>query len=154
MATYEHTTSIYDHNSLAYSSKSPSSHCDICADGGRESVTFKLDAETLKEIDQETDERDITRSEYLREIIDSRYKTDDLQAEIRAREQMIERLENEKRTLIQNRKEHTELVEYVQEEREIQRQRQNLEYQRAEAGLLTRTKWWMFGMKSDDTSDQ
>lgn len=39
-------------------------------------------------------------------------------------------------------KEHGELVEYVRESR-------SAEQRRREAGLVTRAKWWAFGMLSD-----
>lgn len=45
-----------------------------------------------------------------------------------------------------------ELVEYVREERKLQRDRRDFERRRAEAGLLTRTKWWLVGM-SDPAED-
>lgn len=41
------------------------------------------------------------------------------------------------------------VVEYVEEERQMQRDRQALEQRRAEASLFTRAKWWAFGMSPE-----
>jgi len=46
----------------------------------------------------------------------------------------VDRLRSEKRTLIRDREERGELVRYVEAEEE-----------RRAAGLLTRSKWWLFG---------
>lgn len=66
---------------------------------------------------------------------------DRLQAEIEECNQTIQRLENEKRTLINSREEHTELVRYVEKERELQRR----DEQREDAPVWRRAKWWVFG---------
>lgn len=39
-------------------------------------ISLKLDEEQIDEIDAEADERDLTRSQYLRRIIDARHETD------------------------------------------------------------------------------
>lgn len=57
-----------------------------------------------------------------------------------------DRLRAEKRTLINPREEHTELVEYVQEEREFQKQRQ----QKENAPAWMRAKYWLLGFPDDD----
>jgi Arc/MetJ-type ribon-helix-helix transcriptional regulator len=58
-------------------------------------------------------------------------------------ETQVERLENEKRMILEQREEKAELVEYVEQER-------NAEQRWREAGLLTKTKWRIFGMEMDD----
>ncbi|WP_126665177.1 hypothetical protein [Haloterrigena salifodinae] len=55
----------------------------------------------------------------------------------------VERLRNEKRTLINDREERTELVEYVQEERSLSKQK-------AQAGIITRAKWFLTGMPAKE----
>jgi chromosome segregation ATPase len=42
-----------------------------------------------------------------------------------------------------------ELVEYVEEEREVVRERARREREREAAGILTRSKWWLFGRDVD-----
>jgi vacuolar-type H+-ATPase subunit I/STV1 len=57
-------------------------------------------------------------------------------------ERDVERLRNEKRTLINDREERTELVGYVQEERSLTKQK-------AQAGIVTRARWWLTGMPAE-----
>jgi hypothetical protein len=66
----------------------------------------------------------------------------ELLAELRAAneelEQENERLHRERRQLLEQREENQELVRYVEDERTWRDQ-----------GLLTRTKWWLFGRSRD-----
>jgi chromosome segregation ATPase len=81
-----------------------------------------------------------SRSEALRAVLD---EYEDLRTECEELRTRCERLENEKQTLLEQREEHGELVRYVQEER-------SAEQRRREAGLVTRAKWWAFGMPEED----
>lgn len=51
------------------------------------------------------------------------------------------------------REERTDLVEYVEQQRELDRNRRDIERRRAEAGVLTRAKWWLVEMDTDDADD-
>jgi len=53
-------------------------------------------------------------------------------------EQQVERLEREKRLVLEQREEHGQLVRAVEEQRTLERER-------AQAGLATRVKWWLVG---------
>ncbi|MFB6232694.1 MAG: hypothetical protein ABEH61_00390 [Haloarculaceae archaeon] len=53
-----------------------------------------------------------------------------------------DRLQSEKQQLLEQREQTTELVEYVEQERAVERQWR-------EAGLATRVKWRVLGMPSD-----
>jgi len=57
-------------------------------------------------------------------------------------EQEVERLEREKRLILEQREEHSQLVRAVEEQRTLERER-------AQAGLATRAKWWLFGRDED-----
>lgn len=74
------------------------------------------------------------RSEAMRMIIDQ-------YTEIKTLERENERLRNEKRTLIRDREEEAELVEYVEEERSLRQRREN----RQDAPAWRRAKWWLLG---------
>lgn len=76
------------------------------------------------------------RSEAMRMIIDQYNETNDLRQE-------NERLRNEKRLILEQREEHTELVNAVKDDR-------TLAQRKADAGLLTKTKWALFGMGTDE----
>lgn len=121
-------------------------------------TTVRLDDETLAEVDTEAKEQGLSRSDYIRELIKTRHDYDRLQndyeEQLRDYEQTIERLQNEKRLILEQREEHTELVEYVEEERSMQRRREDREQRRAQAGVLTRTKWWLTGMPDDDADGE
>lgn len=92
-----------------------------------ESVSTRLDDETYRLIRETADERGVSMAEILREYIEKGRQYDDLERE-------NNRLRAEKRMLIQDREEKTELVEYVEEERSWR-----------SAGIGTRMKWWLFG---------
>jgi len=53
-------------------------------------------------------------------------------------EERVERLEREKRLLLEQREEHSQLVRAVEEQRTLERER-------AQAGPATRARWWLFG---------
>ena len=74
------------------------------------------------------------RSETMRMIIDQYNEQTELAKE-------VERLNRERRQLLEQREEHNELVRYVDDE---------LSYR--EKGLLTRARWWLFGKNSPFTS--
>jgi chromosome segregation ATPase len=81
-----------------------------------------------------------SRSRALRAVLD---EYEELHTECEELRTRCERLENEKQTLIEQREEHGELVRYVREERSAERRRR-------EAGLVTRAKWWAFGMPTEE----
>lgn len=106
-----------------------------------ESVSTRLDDETARLIRETADERGVSVAEVLRERIEQGMDYDELKAE-------NERLRNEKRTLVNQREEHGELVEYVEEERELRRRREERIQRREErrdAPAWKRAKWWLFG---------
>lgn len=103
-----------------------------------QTITLRLDENTVESLDEEADKRDVTRSEYVRTIIDQRHEYKRLQSEHeRITDKLqgkIDRLENEKQTLISDRQERQELVRYVEDERTWRQQ-----------PLTTRLRWWLFG---------
>lgn len=114
----------------------------VMTDGGSKTVTFKLDPELVDDLDDEADEAGVSRSEYLRNIIESRHDTDELEAEIEDLENRIEDLRNQLASANTRIDAANEIVEYVEEERTVERHRRH-------AGLLTRAKWWVTGMPAD-----
>lgn len=102
------------------------------------SVSTRLNDETYRTITETADERGVSKAEVLRELVEKGMQYDDVKRE-------NERLRSEKRTIIEQREEHTDLV------RTVERQ-QSLAERKARAGLLTKTKWALFGM--DDDSDE
>ena len=73
-----------------------------------------------------------SRSEAIRAIIDGHSEVNELQTQ-------VERLQREKRMILEHREEHTKLVESIQRE-------ESRQDRLARAGVLTRAKWWLTGM--------
>lgn len=96
-------------------------------------ITMRFDENTVESLDAEADERELSHSEYLRKI--------DAQERIRELETENERLKRKKRQILDQREENSELVEYAQNERELQRQ----ERERRDAPAWQRAKWWLLG---------
>jgi len=113
-----------------------------------EQITVRLPEEVLEELEAEADEHGVTRSEHIRATLASR-NDDESEAELeRLRDEVadlerdVERLQNEKQLILQEREEKAELAAYVEEERSV-------EQQWRQAGLGTKLKWRVFGMPED-----
>jgi hypothetical protein len=119
-----------------------------------EPITLRIESDTLEEIDDEAEQSDQTRAEYLREVIGNRHRHEQIQAEheeiLRDYEQKVDELEteldrvhSEKRLILEQREENEKLVNYVETEK-------TLTEKKAQAGVLTRTKWWLTGVPTED----
>ena len=80
-----------------------------------------------------------SKSDAMRECIRAHQRLDELERE-------NQRLQTRVRKLIDAREEHTELVEYVEDER-LDRQR---ERERRRAPIWRRWKWYVFGTPKDE----
>lgn len=145
-------------------------------------VSVRIDDERRDELDDLADDAGLSRAEYIRdalsvredyyehqskiaefrekyeqlqseyeilqnEHVDLREEYDELQAEYDEVTQELDRVRREKRQILAQREENTELVKYVEDERSLSRRK-------AEAGLVTRAKWVVWGMPSDDEFNQ
>ena len=116
-------------------------------------ITLRLGEDLLDELDAEADEHGVSRSEHIRDTLASRHEhepnTDELQrvrAEYEDRiaglEAELERAKRERRQLLEQREEHSDLVAVVERE-------QSLAERRARAGWWTKLKWSALGMPDD-----
>lgn len=105
-----------------------------------EQIAARVPEEIDHAIQTFSDENGYSRSEAIRQLLERGVEYEELQTE-------NERLQNEKRALIDHRKEHTELVEYVKKERDLQ-QRQE---ERRDAPAWRRAKWWLLGRDRDES---
>jgi Arc/MetJ-type ribon-helix-helix transcriptional regulator len=104
-------------------------------------VTVTLEPEQLETIsDVQEEGKAESKSEAVRHII-QRYE--EQQQEYEELHTEYERVKNEKKTIIEQREENTELVEYVEREKDMQERYR-------EAGIMTKAKWAIFGMDSSD----
>ena len=104
-----------------------------------ERLTIRVPEELLEEIEDLAEAEDVSQSEAARTLLRRGTEAEALQQE-------AERLRREKRLILEQREEHTELVRAVARE-------QSREDRRAQAGVLTRAKWWLVGMDDDDEKE-
>ena len=97
-------------------------------------ITVVIDDELLEQVD-EYDEDD-NRSETVRELLKKGLAYDEKQRE-------VDRLNRKVSAIQSRREEHTELVEYVENQKQLQRDKQT-------ASAVERAKWWLFGREFDD----
>lgn len=123
-------------------------------------ITLRIPEETLKEIEQEAEEHGISRSEYIRDALESHKNTDELhreherdmaelrrkhkreiedlhgeyESEIEYLQNQIDRLQRTNLKILEQRNETTDLQVYVDERREWE-----------QASWFMRQKWKLFG---------
>jgi Arc/MetJ-type ribon-helix-helix transcriptional regulator len=109
-------------------------------------ITVSLPEERVNEIEARVQDDDTydSKSHYVRECI-TEYES--LLQRVEDLEQEVDRLENEKRTLISDREERTDLVEYVERQRDLERE----EREKRNAPAWRRAKYWLFGYNSEAT---
>jgi len=100
----------------------------------RTTVTVTDDA-LLEHVDARDASSDAGR---VRECIRRSQELDECRERVADLEQQVERLQREKRLILEQREEHSQLVRAVEQE-------QSLAEERAQAGLATRARWWLFG---------
>jgi len=97
-------------------------------------ITVVVDDELLEQVDEYDD--DDNRSETVRELLKKGLRYDEKQRE-------VDRLNRKVSAIQSRREEHTELVEYVEQERQLNRDKQT-------ASAVERAKWWLFGRDLND----
>ena len=84
-----------------------------------------------------------SKSDAVRTIIDRQWE---LQSEVDDLKNENKELRNQLAATNQRIDEVNDLVEYVDEQRSLERSREEREERRAKAGILTRAKWYLVGM--------
>lgn len=105
-----------------------------------ERLTVRVPEDLLEEIEDLADAEDVSTSEAARRLLRKGTEAEVL-------EQEAERLRREKRLILEQREEHTELVRQVRSDR-------TLAERKAQAGLLTKAKWALFGMSDDEKESE
>ena len=116
-----------------------------------EQITLRIPEDTLESLEGEADEHDASRSEHIRDVLESHLQHDrtqtnpervhELTTRVEELEQETERLRREKRLILEQRTEHNDLIEYVEHERSLQERRED----RLDAPVWKRGYWWVFG---------
>ena len=79
-----------------------------------------------------------SRSEAIRELVDRGFEYEELERE-------NQRLRNEKQTILSQRRENQELVEYLQRERELQIEERERRRDREQQPVWVRLRHWLLG---------
>jgi metal-responsive CopG/Arc/MetJ family transcriptional regulator len=95
------------------------------------------------EIEAFADAYDGSRSDALRELLRRGTAYEDIQRD-------RDRLQNAQTQLIEHREENQELVEYVKEQRSIEREREDRQRERESANIVRRTWWAIAGRPTGD----
>lgn len=100
-------------------------------------LTITIDKEQAKLLETKTGDGGEyeSKSEAVRDLIHRGERAEERIAEL---ERERDRLERKLTAALETREEHTDLVRYVEEERSYR-----------QAGLVTRAKWWLFGMDGE-----
>ena len=106
-------------------------------------LSLRVSDELLADLDAEADERGVSRSDYVRNTLENHQQVEELERE-------NERLRQQLQATNSRQDDVGELVEYVEEEREIQQRRA----ERRDAPVWRRAKWWVFGRSSDEPAQQ
>jgi len=111
-----------------------------------QSISARVSDETYEDLQALAEERGTSVSDVVRELIQKGQDHDDLEAE-------VDRLQRELAATNRRVDEHQELVAYVEDERQMQRRREDRERMKETAGVLTRAKWWVTGMPDPESDD-
>lgn len=123
----------------------PDTYFDVFSIGTRRNmrqITLRVPEDVLDEIEAEAEADGVTRSERIRDILRTRSEHAEHEERIDELETTLERLKREKRMVLEQAEEHGELVEYVEQERQIQRKR-------FEASLSDRIRYFIWGYDGD-----
>ena len=90
-------------------------------------MTFRIPEDVVEHVEGEAEERDVSKSEVVRELLEQGIEYDDLQTE-------VDRLRNRLQATNERNEVDDKLVKYVEND---------IEYH--EADLLTKARWFIFG---------
>ena len=110
-----------------------------------ESVSTRLEDETVRLIRETADERGVSVAEVLRERIGQGMVYEELERELEQAEARVEDLRRQLQQANAGDRDVDELVAYVEEERTIQQRREEREQRRQSAPAWRRAKWWLLG---------
>lgn len=104
-------------------------------------VTVRLSEEEVETLDAEANDLEISRAEYIRDLIEKGRESDETQRELKETQNKVADLRRQLQAVNTRQEDVGELVEYVEQERELEQHRE----QRRQAAVWTRAKWWLLG---------
>jgi len=111
-----------------------------------ETVTTRVKSDTYAEIEDRTD-GETSKSAVTRELIERGLEAEEIEAE-------RDRLDRHLKQLLQEREEHGQLVEYVQEEKSLRQRQRERQRMKEEANILHRFKWSLTGMPTQRDGEE
>jgi metal-responsive CopG/Arc/MetJ family transcriptional regulator len=124
-----------------------------------QNVTLRMADELVESLDEEADNHDLSRSEYIRNILHDRHDESALQRENEQLRAQVDDLQSQLVAANTRIDDANELVEFVEEERDLRPYRERRlikreleEDKRRNAGIMRRLAWWVRG--GPDISDE
>lgn len=111
-----------------------------------DSITLRLQPSTKESLEGEAEERGVSRSEYIRNILRSRHELERLREQVADLERENDRLRQQLAATNRRVDQHQELVRYVQEERSLAQEQSR----RRKAPVWRRAKWWILGEPNEE----
>jgi len=109
----------------------------------KKQVAVRLELRKKAELEREAAERGVSRSEYIREILDDRHRADELADELERKQDRIETLEDQLRERSRLRDEIQQLPDKIRDERSYSEKRQR---KLDEATITQRIRWKLTGV--------
>lgn len=114
-----------------------------------EQITVRVPANTLEALESEAEDANRTRSKHIRDVLESRHdhaehecvpleEFHELETAHERLQDEIDRVREEKRTILEQREENQQLRKYVEDERSAAERHRR-------ASLPQRVKWWIVG---------
>lgn len=114
--------------------------------GAKQQVAVRIPLRQKAELEAEAAERGISRSEYVRSILDDRHRIDELEGRLASREDRIDELETQLSERSQIEEKIENLPDKIRDDLTYQERRQRILDQ---AGLGQRLKWKVTGVPVD-----
>lgn len=114
--------------------------------GDKQQVAVRIPLRQKAELEAEAAERGISRSEYVRSILDDRHRIDELESRLASREDRIDELETQLSERSQIEEKIENLPDKIRDDLTYQERRQRMLDQ---AGLGQRLKWKVTGVPVD-----
>lgn len=109
-------------------------------------VTVRLSEEQVETLDAEATDLDMSRAEYIRDLIEKGRESNETRRELEETQNKVADLRRQLQAVNARQDDVGELVEYVEHERELDRQRDR----RRQAPAWRRAKWWLLGEPATD----
>ena len=113
-------------------------------------VTVRLSEEYVKALDGEADDFEMSRAEYLRDLIEKGREAEATQRDLEATQAKVDELRRQLQARNAREENVTELVEYVEQQRDLTQYQERRQRQLDKANILTRWKRKVTGVPVEE----